>query len=247
MYTVQLEKFSGPLDLLLKLIEDQKLDITEISLARVADQFLDHLKNNKDISSENLASFLVVAAKLILIKSKALLPVLELTDDEEEDIKDLEQNLIEYKKFKEIAELLGKNLNDKRFAASRKYYEGSGAQIVKSGIYLPDDFSVEKLTEAFIKIVDEIPKVDVLPHKKIKDVVTLEEKIGHLRRSLEKRAILSFTALVKEKNSPVELIVTFLAVLEMIKQKFIIVEQYEVFGEMTITKKELEVSSENAI
>ena len=99
----KLEKFEGPLDLLLELIEKEELQITELSLAHVADQYLEHIKNNSNIHLENLAEFLSVASKLILIKSRALLPILEFSQEEEAEIKDLAKQLEEYKKFKEAA------------------------------------------------------------------------------------------------------------------------------------------------
>lgn len=238
-YTVQLEKFSGPLDVLLKLIEDQKLVITEISLAKVADQFLDYLKNNKNILPDNLASFLVVAAKLILIKSKALLPMLELTEEEEDDIKDFEQNLLEYKKFKEIAEELGRQFAKNRVFFSRKFYENTGIEEEKQHCYIPKNFKLDDLADIFQKIIDDIPKIDALPRKKVLDVITLEEKILQLKKSLESRAMLSFKSLAGDTKTPVEVIVTFLAVLEMMKQKFIVVDQKEMFGEIMISKNEI--------
>lgn len=235
-YTVQLEKFSGPLDLLLQLIENQKLNITEISLAKVTDQFLDYLKNNADISPDNLAAFLVVAAKLILIKSKALLPILELTEDEEEDIKSLEQNLLEYKRFKEIAQVLGGLFAENRFCFSRKFYESAGIETRKPICHISENFNVNELAGAFAKIIDEIPKINDLPKEKVKDVITLEEKIRQLKESLEKRIMLSFQSLACETKTSVEVIVTFLAVLEMIKQRIVIVKQEKIFGEIVISK-----------
>ncbi len=238
-YTVQLEKFSGPLDVLLKLIEDQKLVITEISLAKVADQFLDHLKNNKNILPDNLASFLVVAAKLILIKSKALLPMLELTEEEEDDIKDFEQNLLEYKRFKEIAEELGKQFAENRVFFSRKFYENTGIESEKQQCYIPKNFKLDDLADAFQKIIDDIPKIDALPRKKVLDVITLEEKILQLKKTLGARVMLSFRSLAGDTKTPVEVIVTFLAILEMMKQKFIVADQQEIFGEIMISKNEV--------
>src|SRR3989344_4119781 len=95
-YTFKLEEFEGPLELLLKLIEDEKLDITTISLAKVSDQYLAYIKNEEELPSEEVADFLVVAAKLIYVKSKYLLPALQL---EEEDGEDLEQQLKIFREY----------------------------------------------------------------------------------------------------------------------------------------------------
>src|SRR3989344_609317 len=104
MLNFKLEKFEGPLDLLLQLIEDQKLDITEVSLSKVADQFLEYLKNTTSLNPEEMADFLVVAAKLLVIKSKALLPDLNIADDA--DSSTLERQLKIYKEFLEASKVI---------------------------------------------------------------------------------------------------------------------------------------------
>ncbi len=238
-YKSEEKLFEGPLNLLLELIENEKLEITEISLAKVADQFLDYLKSNSGISSDNLAGFLVVAAKLILIKSKALLPMLELTEDEEDDIKDFEQNLLEYKRFKEAAEEMGRRFAKNRVFFSRKYYENTGFETQKNACFIPEHFKLDEMFEAFQKIINDIPKTETLPKERVREVITLEEKIWQLKKSLGRRAILSFESLAEEMETSVEIIVTFLAVLEMMKQKFIIAEQKEVFGEIMISRSEI--------
>ena len=107
-YTVRLQQFEGPLDLLLELIEKEKLDITEISLASVAEQYLEYLNNLQNISPGVLVNFLTVASKLILIKSRSILPTLEISEEEEEEIQDLKKQLEEYKKFKDASKIIGK-------------------------------------------------------------------------------------------------------------------------------------------
>jgi len=117
--------FEGPLDLLLDLIERQKLKITEVSLAEVADQFLAYLEKADNIELGQLADFLAVASKLILIKSKALLPMLELTEEEEEDIEELKWRLEEYKKFKKAAAKIGAIDREGKMFYSRQSYSGT--------------------------------------------------------------------------------------------------------------------------
>ncbi|HOV88719.1 MAG TPA: segregation/condensation protein A, partial [Candidatus Paceibacterota bacterium] len=103
---IQQEKFSGPLDLLLSLIEERKLEITEVNLAQVTDAFLSYIGDLKQASPDVLADFLVVAAKLILIKSKSLLPTLELSAEEETEIKDLTERLEIYRLFKNASQFI---------------------------------------------------------------------------------------------------------------------------------------------
>lgn len=233
-FTVKLEQFEGPLDLLLELIQTQKLEITRISLAKVTDGYLEHLKQNTDISSENLADFLVVAARLILIKSKALLPILELTPEEEESIFDLEARLAMYKKFKEVAEALGARFDKRQFAFSRKGFAG-----VQQGFFPPEDVDAEVLEKVFRRILAEIPKKDKLSEERVKEVITLERKISELKASLQQRIETNFRNLTQNSKDKIEVIITFLAILEMFKQKIISIEQKEIFGEIMIKGKML--------
>lgn len=234
MFSVKLEQFEGPLDLLLELIQKEKLEITRISLAKVTDSYLGHLKDNVDISSDNLADFLVVAARLILIKSKALLPILELTSDEEESIADLEARLALYKKFKEVAEALGARFAKHEFSFSRRGFEN-----VKRGFFPPEDVDVNILEKVFARILAEIPQKDKLKEERVKEVITLEQKISELKLSLQERAETSFKFLTENAKDKTEVIVTFLAILELFKERIINVEQGEIFGEITISRKEV--------
>jgi segregation and condensation protein A len=167
-YKVKIEQFEGPLDLLLSLIEEQKLDIVKLSLATVTDQYLEHIKNNKEIHLENLSDFLSVAAKLILIKSKALLPLLKLTDEEEEEIEDLTEKLKEYKKFKEVSLKIGQMDKLRKISVSREGYWG-----VKSFFYPPADLGVFDLKKHFQLILAEIPLIEKLEEELVKEVITL--------------------------------------------------------------------------
>ena len=124
-YHFHLEQFEGPLDLLLSLIEKEKLDITKVSLAQVTDQCLSFIKNEDSISLENLSSFLSVAARLILIKSRALLPVISFSDDEEEAMDDLEARLKSYKLFREAAVKLGGLFEGKWHSYARESFLGA--------------------------------------------------------------------------------------------------------------------------
>ncbi|MDP3057125.1 MAG: segregation/condensation protein A [bacterium] len=235
-FTVKLEQFEGPLDLLLELIQKEKLEITLISLAKVTNSYLGHLKGNLDISSDNLSDFLVVAARLILIKSKALLPILELTPEEEDSIADLEARLALYKKFKEVSQLLGLEFDKRQFSFSRKGFEG-----VKQGFFPPPDIDAAILEKTMSRILAEMPKAEKLVEERVKEVITLEQKIIELKSSLQQRIEMSFKTLTASAKNKTEIIVTFLAILELFKAKIINVEQKEIFGEIMISKKEIAV------
>jgi len=215
------------MDLLLELIEKEELKIAELSLAKVADQYLEYIKNNENIHLGNLADFLSVAAKLILIKSRLLLPVLKFTDEEEGEIRDLAKQLEEYRKFKEAAQKLGRIASLGRIAYSREGYAG-----VASFFYPPENFNVFDLKKHFQAVLQEIPIIEKLGEEYVREVMTLEQKINDLQGMLRKKVETCFSEVASCAKDKIEIIVSFLAMLEMVKQKIINVEQEELFKEI---------------
>ena len=237
IYQIKTEQFEGPLDLLLQMTEDQKLDITRVSLAKIADQYLEYIANTQNITLEHLADFLSVASRLILIKSKALLPMLEFTEEEEEEIKDLEYQLAQYKKFKEAAKNLANLYDAPDMSFSREGFSGLGIVFCP-----PENITKEDLFKTFSKILGEIPVLEKLEEEMVREVLTLEEKIIHLQNTLREKVQTSFSELVANTEDKIEIVVSFLAMLEMVKQKLIHVEQGELFSEIRlkhVTEKNL--------
>lgn len=232
IYHIRTEKFEGPLDLLLELIEKEELKISEFSLAQVADQYLEHIRNNEEIHLENLAEFLSVASKLILIKSKALLPIFQFSEEEEEEVRDLTRQLAEYKKFKEASLELDKLAGAGRIAYAREGYSG-----VKSIFYPPENINAFDLKKYFQFVLDEIPVVEKLEEEIVRDIVTLEDKINELQNFIRQRVETSFSELTAKAEDKIEVIVSFLAMLEMVKQRIIDVEQGELFKDIKLSVK----------
>lgn len=231
---VKLAQFEGPLELLLSLIEDRKLDITQVSLGSVADQYLERLAADKDaISLENLSSFLVIAARLILIKSKMLLPVLEFTDDEEEAMEDLELRLAEYKRFREAALGIGALLARGRCSFTREKFAGAPEVFAP-----PKGVTVDTLRAHFASILGELPKREETIEEVIEEILSLEDRIVSLRHSLRSRAEQTFRELAANAENRMEVIVSFLAMLELVKQRTVVVNQEDVFGDIRITMTE---------
>lgn len=235
MYKIRLEQFEGPLDLLLRLIEQEKLDITRVSLAQVTDQYLEYINSKQDVSLENLAQFLTVASRLILIKSKALLPLLEFTEEEEQEIRDFEHQLALYKKFKDasakIAELLSKpvaSISRNNFLDGQPFF------------CPPEDIKTQDLANVLKGILRSIPVAEQLDEETVREVITLEEKIEHLQITLRERVNTSFAELVAHATDKVEIVVSFLAMLELVKQKIIHVEQGELFSEIKMKHRDNE-------
>ncbi len=232
MYTVKLEQFQGPLDLLLQLTEEKKLDITEISLAKVTDQYLAYLRNLENVSLEDLANFLVIASRLILIKSRMILPSLELTEEEEQDIDALKKQLEEYKKFKDLAKQLDELAKIGNIAYGREKYQG-----LRTIFYPPKNFNLDDLKTAFKKVLEEILLLEEkLPEETIKLKISLEEKIKQIQEELEDKIQTTFYRLTKKTNSKIDIIVSFLALLELIKQQIIFAKQNNLYDDIVIGK-----------
>lgn len=225
--TVQLDQFEGPLDLLLTLIERQKLDITRVSLAKVADQYLAFLTEARDVPLDNLAAFLSVAARLILLKSKALLPVLEMTEEEDESIEDLEVRLREYQRLRDASLKLGKLAMEGRRMFARTSFIG-----LESVFYPPPGVTAITLRERFSSLLGEIPVTEVLEEKEMETVMTLEDRMEALQVSLRERAERAFSEIVSSAKDRVEIIVSFLALLELVKRRIVVAKQQSLFSDI---------------
>jgi segregation and condensation protein A len=229
-YHIKIEDYEGPFDVLLEMIEKQKLDVTRLSLASIADDFLVYVEKKGDIGIAGLSEFLYIASQLILIKSKALLPLFEFTQEEEEELDDLEQRLKEYQTFKAAAEKM-----IKIFSSSEKYWSRSEENLSYTHFSSPG-LSKEDLKKVFSEIVEQIPKAEELSQEIVREVISIEEKILQLRESLEKRAKVAFEETIKSAADKIDVIVTFLAMLEMIKQKIITAKQEKIFDQILIEK-----------
>jgi segregation and condensation protein A len=231
-YTIHLQQFQGPLDLLLQLIEEQKLDITQLSLAQVTDQYIEYLDQSPEIDPRELADFLVVAAKLLLIKSKELLPVLDW--EQEEEASDLEKQLKIYKEYYEASKILHKIILKKNFTFVREKPPITIAPIFSPPKWLTKDV----LAQTFQDVLKNLEPIVKLPQETIKRVISMKEKIRQIRELILEKAQINFGYLVKDSKSKVEIVVSFLALLELVKQKIVVVEQEGMFGEISIMKHE---------
>ena len=229
-YQVKLQQFEGPLPLLLELIEKQKLDITTVSLAQVADDFLGYLETGKNINLANLSEFLLIASHLILIKSKALLPFFEFTKEEEEDIEDLEERLKEYRRFKKVAIKLSEDWMKQNISFSK---EAEKVEVVETEM---PDITTANLKDLILEVIKQNEKEELMEEEILEVTVSLEEKITDLRNTILKRAKISFNETIKDSKNKIEVVVSFLAVLEMLKQKFVMVKQENAFGDILIER-----------
>lgn len=230
MYQLKLEKFEGPLDLLLQMIEQDKLNISEISLAEMADQYVEYITLNKDtINANELSDFLLVAAKLLLIKSRYLMPFLKTEEDEE--IGDLETRLKIYKEFLEASRGINTYYENGNTAFSRPIFLPEK----EASFYPPKQFSAGNLKEMFESLLSRLTPSFKIDEERFEKRVTVQEKLDQIKILLLKQVELGFSNLLGTREKS-EIIVSFLAVLELVKQRFIFVEQEGYFEEIVIKR-----------
>lgn len=220
------------MELLLELIEKEKLSINDISLARVADEFVAHIKTLRQIDREQLAEFLVVASQLILIKSRTLLPQLTLSEEEVRSVEELERRLEEYKRMREYAAGVRDMWTKKRYIFTREFYSGLPAVF-----YPPQSAHIGLFERVLQEVISAIPKIEKLAEEKIRKIISLEEKIKDLQSLLQEKVERAFSELVGKGKDRVEIIVSFLAILELAKQKLISVNQESRFGEIMLKRE----------
>ena len=232
-YEVKLLKFQGPLEKLLELIEEKKLQINEISLAVVTNDFLKYLEESKPDYGV-LADFISIASRLILVKSKSLLPGIELTDEEEGDIKDLAHRLELYKEFK-VARGHFEVLWKSKCVSRSRVYMGSLDSV---RVFYPGSrVTEENLLESVQRIFESLEKISK-ETETIKDkIVTLEEKIKEIISRVRDLGTTSLNKLSESKNKA-EIVVIFLAILHLAREQLINLEQNGHFSDIMIEHRE---------
>lgn len=230
-YVFKQEKFEGPLELLLELIEKEKLSISEISLAKVTDEYISYVKSLDKIDPEQLAEFLVVAAQLMLIKSRSLLPGLQLSEEEMQSVEELEKRLEEYKRLRELSKEIKKLEAKKQYILTREAYWG-----MEPVFYPPQKLTTNMIRAAFTAFLAALPKIEKLAEEKIKKIISLEEKIAHIRSFLSEQVERAFSEITKGAKEKVEVIVSFLAILELARQHFVELHQKKAFEDILIKK-----------
>jgi segregation and condensation protein A len=231
-YKTKLNIIEGPLDLLLFLVKREKIDIYDIPVAVITEQYLEYLEVMKMLDLDIAGEFLVMAATLMHIKSKMLLPPEEgdlLQEEEEDPREELVRRLLEYKKYKEAAAKL-----QEMYDENKRIFAGDKEKIVTDDGEEYFEASLFDLIGAFKKVLNEVPKRTF--HEAIKDKFTVGDKVHAIYHILAKEATVRFTSLFKDARNKDEIIVTFLAVLELIKLREIIVVQKDFFGEIEIIR-----------
>lgn len=233
-YSTKLDNFEGPLDLLLHLIKEAKIEIKDIFVSQVTEQFLAYINSYTTLDVDKASEYLVMAATLIEIKSKSILPQIEEFNEEEDEGQLLIRKLEEYKLFKEASEKLKQQENVDRFYKEPDKSVGD-VKIVYS------DFNLEGLINAFSKLlmrVDDKRRQETTLKEIPKEVFTVKEKVDFIRESLLDRKEMSFFELFTKYYTKNELITTFQAMLELLKLQYVSVVQNDVFEDITIKLRE---------
>lgn len=237
-YKVKTPVFEGPMDLLLNLIEERKLFINEISLAEVADDYIAYVKNLPKFEMGHVTSFILIAATLVLIKSKSLLPNLKLTEEEGSQIGDLERHLRLYQLIKEV----GINIKNK---FGKKIIFGRGEFADWGPVFSPDEtITIEQMLSRAREVIGALPKKEFLPEVTVRKVISMEEMINSLTERIGSCLKTSFSEFSKSKNTEdakeqkIYVIVSFLAMLELVRRGIIEAMQGSNFEEIQLEKQD---------
>lgn len=233
-HTVTLDQFEGPLDLLLCLIEQEELDITSIALARVCEEYLAHLKQVEDRSPEEVADFLVIAAKLLYLKSLLLVP--GTVSEAEVDATGLAEQLRIYRAFVEASHGI-----EARYHSGVVLYEPVSARLTflqeKLGGFIPPPHcDVEALRTAFAHIIAELEPIVRIPRAVVGRVISIDDRIAEIRRLVTTQPQATFDDVLRGRRGRDEAIVSFLAILELVKRQVIDVEQDARFAPIRIER-----------
>lgn len=234
-FVVKARDFEGPLDLLLELIEERKLSINEVSLASISDEYIRYLETVGVRDRESLSQFISVAATLMLIKSRSLLPELALTEEEEGSIDDLEKRLRVYAEIKSGSQIIARLFQKKQLFKTHfsPHY---------TPIFTPDStITQELLKECVLSMLRELPKQESHPEAKVRRTLDIKDIIESLVDRVRMHMKISFSELVSTKElheKKTLIVVHFLALLELLKLGGIQASQTEEFGEIMIESEQ---------
>jgi len=235
-YKIKLEMFEGPLDLLLYLVKKDHLNVYDIPIARVTEQYLQYLELMKLLDLNIAGEFLVMAATLIQIKSKMLLPAEEnqQVEEEEDPRAELIKRLLEYERFKEVANTLRERELGQQDVFKRPKVEGKVEEEQPSTGEVYFEASLFDLITAFSQALEDVPKE--MFYEVIKDEFTVADKVHSLLHLMLVENSVKLERLFKDAKNKIEIVVTFLAVLELIRMKEIVACQKGLFGEIEISR-----------
>ncbi|MBE7091608.1 MAG: hypothetical protein E7365_00295 [Clostridiales bacterium] len=240
---LKLNQFEGPLDLLLHLLDKDKIDIKDIFVSDITEQYLKYIENIAEFDMENASEFLTVAAHLLEIKSRSLLPKpTPLEEGEEDPEQALIRRLTEYKMYKEA----GEKLHDMEEENLKVYYKLPEEINMQQRIEL-EDMKLDALMEAFGEVLKRFENKTVKKQREIRrDIYTVKGKMAYIRRRLSSKKEMSFFDMFEDDGNKSEVVTTFAAMLELWKNRYLKLQQKENFGDILV-KLNLEVDNQPVI
>jgi segregation and condensation protein A len=235
-FTIKTPAFEGPLDLLLNLVEKKKLFINDIALSKVTDDFIAYIQNFEAMPIGDSAQFILIASTLLLIKSKSLLPNLALTEEEEEGIHDLEIRLKIYKRIKDAS------INIQKMFGEQIIFPQSQSRSIEPVFSPHQSMNLLSLAQSIKDVIKSLPKKENIPKAIVRKVISLEETIDNLTKRITQGLRMKFSEFSSaHKEEKVNVIVSFLAMLELVKQGIISVTQENNCGDIHMESKEIGV------
>lgn len=225
-FNIATEKFQGPLEALLNLIEERKLSVSEVSLSGVCDGYLAYVEKLPEMPLAETSQFILVASTLLLIKSRTLLPTLELSEDENESVHELERRLARYAIFRNAAKILRKEWGAHPMLFARR-------APLRESVFSPGEASVRSIAAAARKLASLLPKPEALARAAVAPVLALEDVIINLKKRLTGAFRAKFSELTKTSDRH-EVIVYFLAMLELVRSGSASVTQDKLFEDIMI-------------
>ncbi|MHB8710501.1 MAG: segregation and condensation protein A [Minisyncoccota bacterium] len=227
-FSIKTDSYEGPFEVLLDLIESRKLLVNDLALANITEDFIQHVRKQEAFPVEETANFIQIAATLLLIKSRSLIPDLALTEEENADVEDLKRRLAAYEKVREAARELAHTYG--KTVMVRAGWRPPEAVFAPSR-----DLSANALAEAYARVLAAREAVEELPETRVKPLVTIEEMMDRLAKRVQSAMTLSFKDFAGSAKEKVEVIVSFLALLELVKQGAVAAEQFDMHGDIRIS------------
>jgi len=243
-FAIKTNIFEGPLDLLLRLVEERKLPINDVSLSEITESYMHHMQSLTLPPYATITSFLAVASTLLLIKAKSLLPLLKLTEEETQDIDELKRRLLVYQHIQSLIPIIEEN-----FGKNSSYHPRHTVDVGPT--FVPhESITVQSLLENIQNIIQQIPKPDIQATAQLKKAINLKDILEDLAKRVEKGIQSSFQSFTQSQNhtdsksEKIFIVVSFLALLELVKDGIIHVLQNNRFQDITISQNNDFVSNE---
>lgn len=227
-FSIKTGSYEGPFEVLLDLIETRKLLVNDLALADITEDYIQHVRAQESFPVEETANFIQIAATLLLIKSKSLIPDLALSEEENADVEDLKRRLEAYEKVREASRELSRIFG-------KTILLPAGERVPEVSFAPSNDLSTKALAEALARVLSARKTVEELPTARVKPLVTIEEMMDRLAKRVQSAMTLSFKEFSSGNKERIEVIISFLALLELVKQGAVAAEQFIAHGDIRIS------------